>query len=108
MMGLVMESPSLRFAAAVRALTLEARRADLVMPSFRSPPRLAGVDRSRRRRVGGGATIAVVVRSRPWPAVLADMIDGVIVTNRLRGAEADQIRARLWRAVGGEAGSAAA
>jgi len=103
-----MESPSLRFAAAVRALTIEARRAGLVVPSFRSPPRLAGVDRSLRRRSGGGATVAVVVRARPWAAVLADMVDGVIATNRLSGPAADRARASLWAAVGGEAGAAAA
>ena len=103
-----MESPSIRFAAAVRALTIEARRAGLVVPSFRSPPRLAGVDRSLRRRNGGGATVAVVVRERPWAAVLADMVDGVIATNRLSGPAADRARARLWVALGGEAPAAAA
>src|SRR5437899_5178524 len=107
MMGPAMESPSLRFAAAVRAITLEGRRAGLVVPSFRSPPRLTGVDRSLRRRAGGGATVAVVVRDRPWAAVLADMVDGVIATNQLRGADADRARARLWSALGGEAPLAA-
>lgn len=94
-----MESSSLRFAAAVRAITVAARRAGLLVPGFRSPPRLAGVDRSLRRRAGG-ATVAVVVRDRPWPAVLADMVDGVIATNRLRGADADRARALLWAALG--------
>jgi hypothetical protein len=103
-----MESSSVRFAHAVRALAIEARRAGLVVPRFRSPPRLAGVDRSLRRRSGGGATVAVVVRERPWPAVLADMVDGVVATNRLRGAAADQARARLWAAIGTGADAAAA
>src|SRR5882672_2090698 len=76
-----MESPVLRFAEAVRALGLEARRNGLRMPGFRSPPRLNGVDRSVRRRSDGGATIAVVVRGRPWAAVVADMIEGVLVAN---------------------------
>ncbi|MGI8664166.1 MAG: hypothetical protein ACR2LQ_13305 [Acidimicrobiales bacterium] len=97
-----MESTSLRFAAAVRAITIEARRSGLMVPGFRSPPRLAGVDRSLRRRDGGGATVAVVVRQRPWPAVLADMVEGVIATNRLRGPAADRARACLWSALGGE------
>ena len=97
-----MESPVLRFAEAVRALGLEARRNRLTMPGFRSPPRLHGVDRSVRRRADGGATIAVVVRGRPWPAVLADMVEGVIVANGLTGARADRVRAQLWRAVGAD------
>jgi hypothetical protein len=95
-----MESPVLRFAETVRVLGSEARRERLRMPGFRSPPRLAGVDRSVRHRADGGATIAVVVRGRPWPAVVADMIEGVVVANRLSGAAADRARASLWAAVG--------
>ena len=94
------ESPSLRFAAAVRALGLEARRAGLRMPAFRSPPRLEGVARSVRRRTDGNATIAVAVRGRPWPAVLADMVEGVVVANHLHGADADSARSVLWSSVG--------
>jgi hypothetical protein len=94
------ESPSLRFAEAVRALGLEARRSGLRMPAFRSPPRLAGVARSVRRRADGDATIAVVVRGRPWPAVLADMVEGIVVANHLHGAGADRVRALLWSRVG--------
>ena len=37
--------------------------------------RLVGVDRTLRRR-GGGAVVSVRLRGRPWPAVLADMIEG--------------------------------
>ena len=95
-----MESPSLRFAAAVRTLGIEARRWGLRMPAFRSPPRLEGVARSMCRRADGNATIAVVVRGRPWGAVLADMVEGVVVANHLQGADADQARARLWASVG--------
>lgn len=102
-----MESPVLRFAEAVRALAVEARRNRLRMPGFRSPPRLNGVDRSVRRRADGGATIAVVVRGRPWAAVVADMIEGVLVANGLSGAEADRVRAKLWIAVGGDETAAA-
>jgi hypothetical protein len=96
------ESPTVRFAAAVRALGGEARRCGLRMPGFRSPPRLLGVDRSLRRRPDGSATVAVVVRQRPWAAVLADMVDGVVVANGLRGPAADRARASLWSALNGE------
>jgi hypothetical protein len=101
-----MESPVLRFAEAVRALGMEARRNGLRMPGFRSPPRLTGVDRSVRRRADGGATIAVVVRGRPWAAVMADMVEGVLVANGLSGAPADRARSKLWSAVGGETAAA--
>jgi hypothetical protein len=90
----------LRFATAVRALGLEARRSRLEMPAFRSPPRLEGVARSLRRRADGTATIAVVVRGRPWPAVLADMVEGIVVANRLHGTDADRARGLLWASVG--------
>jgi hypothetical protein len=102
-----MESPSLRFAEAVRVLGHAARARGLTMPAFRSPPRLVGVHRSLRRRPDGGATVAVVVRGRPWVAVLADMVDGVVVANGLTGSAAGQTRAALWAALGPEAASAA-
>jgi hypothetical protein len=97
-----MESPVLRFAETVRVLGVEARRRGLGMPGFRSPPRLRGVARSVRRRSDGGSTIAVVVRGRPWAAVVADMVEGVVVANHLSGAAADHVRAQLWAAVGGD------
>jgi len=96
----VVESPSLRFAEAVRVLGVEARRAGLRMPAFRSPPRLSGVARTVRRRPDGTATISVVLRGRPWAAVLADMVEGIVVANGLRGAAADRARSRLWAAAG--------
>jgi hypothetical protein len=48
-----------------------------------------------------------VLRGRPWPAVLADLVEGVVAANRLSGPAADQARAALWAAVGGEAAAAA-
>ena len=83
------------FAAAARLLTSEARRQQLIGPSFRCPPRLVGVDRTIRRR-GDGAIVSVRIRGRPWPAVLADMIEGVVVANRLDPPRSDRLRAELW------------
>lgn len=87
------------FAAAARTLTSEARRQGLVGPSYRCPPRLVGVDRTIRRR-GDGAIVSVRVRGRPWPAVLADMIEGVIVANRLGPPQSDRLRTELWSVCG--------
>lgn len=87
------------FASAARTLTHEARRRSLIGPSFRCPPRLVGVDRSIRRR-GDGAIVSVRLRGRPWVAVLADMIEGVIATNQLVAPQADRLRADLWRLCG--------
>jgi hypothetical protein len=83
------------FAAAARVIAAEAQRYGLVAPSFRSPPRTVGVDRTVRRHEHGGI-VAVVVRNRPFVAVVADMIEGVIVVNQLVTPEADQVRTGLW------------
>ena len=85
------------FADAARTLTREARRHGLVGPSYRCPPRLVGVDRTIRRRPEG-AIVSVRVRGRPWPAVLADMIEGVVVANGLTPPQSDRLRTELWAA----------
>jgi len=102
-----MESTSIRFAGAARDLGRAARLRGLDVPSFKSPPRLAGYSRTIRRRPRS-TTIAIVLRDRPWAAVLADMIEGIIVANRLEGTRADQIRAVLWLAVDTSGGEEAA
>ena len=93
-----MEGTALRFAEAARTLGEAARALGLTLPAFRSPPRLEGVHRTLRRR-RGGVTVAVRLRERPWAAVVADMIDGVVVANGLEGPAASRARAALWAAV---------
>src|SRR3954462_3373833 len=91
---------TLRFASTARALAHAARANGLVVPGFRSPPRVNGVDRTLRRR-GAGASIAVRVRGRPWADVLADMIEGVVGPKGLPGAEPAAARA-AWAAAAGD------
>jgi hypothetical protein len=83
------------FAHAARALSRATRRLGLEAPSYRCPPRLVGVDRSIRRRPKG-AVVSIRVKGRPRAAVLADMIEGVIVANRLVPPHADRVRTDLW------------
>lgn len=90
---------TIEFANAARALTREARRRDLIGPSFRCPPRIVGVDRSLRRHAGG-VVVAVKLRGRPWVAVLSDMIEGVIAANQMGPPLADRLRADLWELLG--------
>ena len=99
---------SLRFANAVRLLAIEARTLGLVVPGFRSPPRLAGADRSLRRRPGASPAVAVRLRDRPFDAVAADMVEGVVVANGLSGRRATEVRARLLAVLTDDAGAAAA
>lgn len=90
---------TVEFAHAARVLGREARRRRLVVPGFRSPPRIVGVQRTVRRHPNG-AVVAVQVRGRPWFAVVADMIEGVVVANRLTSPAADRLRTDLWSALG--------
>ena len=96
-----MGSPTLQFAATVRTLASAARARGLVAPSFRSPPRVPGAERTLRWAPGGTATVAVLVRGRPYQAVVADMIEGIVVANRLDGLAATRARTALWEAVVG-------
>jgi hypothetical protein len=93
------EPTSIRFAQVARALAMRARAEGLEAPSFRSPPGVRGEARTLRRRSDGTATVAVETRGRPWPAVLADMVEGVLVANGLAGPAAARPRAALWQAV---------
>jgi len=92
---------TLEFAHAARVLASEARRHGLVAPSFRCPPRIVGVDRSLRRH-GNGVVVAVQLKDRPWLAVLADMVEGVVAANSLQSPQADRVRTQLWTAVGAD------
>ncbi|MEO7399130.1 MAG: hypothetical protein ABIW84_11245 [Ilumatobacteraceae bacterium] len=93
---------AIEFAHAARTLTTEAQRRGLCGPSYRCPPRIVGVDRSLRRHAGG-VTVAVTLRGRPWAAVLADMIEGVVVANAIDPGKAFRLRSELWAALGFEA-----
>jgi len=92
---------SLRFASVARALGQAARGRGLVVPGFRSPPRLQGAERTVRRRPDGSATVSVQLRGRPFVAVVADMVEGVVVSNGLDEMDATRIRTALWEAVSG-------
>ena len=74
-----------------------ARAAGLVVPAFRCPPRLAGAHRTLRR-YPGGAVVAVRLKGRSFDDVAADMVDGVIVVNRLAGDAAIRMRPVLAEA----------
>jgi hypothetical protein len=90
--------PTLRFARTARRLGAAARAADLTVPAFRCPPRVAGFSRTIRR-YPGGAVVSVRLRGRPFEEVVADMVEGVIVVNRLQGEAATRMRAALADAV---------
>lgn len=91
-------SATTKFTAAARVLAERAAELDLVVPGFRSPPRIVGVNRSiRRSRDSEGGVVAVRLSDRPFTAAVGDMIEGVIFINRLEPPEADRVRTQLWR-----------
>jgi hypothetical protein len=94
---------TVEFATAARALAAAARRFGLAAPTFRTPPRLVGLDRTVRRHAHG-AVVSVRLRGRPWAAVVADMIDGVVTANRLGLRQANRARADLWATISAHAG----
>ena len=94
---------TVQFAAAARALAAAARRFGLAAPTFRTPPRLVGLDRTVRRHAQGGV-VSVRIRGRLWVAVLADMVEGVVVVNRLDPRRANRARSDLWTTIAANAG----
>lgn len=97
-------SPSFSFVRTCQALTSSCRRIGLAAPSFRSPPGLAGATRTIRRRRSGAPVVAVRHLGRQPAAVVADLVEGVLVANAITGSEAMRVRSALWEAV--TAGSA--
>ena len=87
-----------RFAEAGRRLVAAATALGVQAPSFRTPPRVAELDRTIRRASDGSVLVSVRSRGRPPQAVLADMIEGVIAANNLQPTEATQVRNELWQA----------
>lgn len=93
------QPPAVRFAEVVRAVTSVARRRGLQVPVFRSPPRLADVDRTLRRRPDGQAVVSIRLTARPFAAVQSDVIAGVVAVNELVGVEAGRFRRAAWAAL---------
>lgn len=82
------------FSTVARRLADEARRRGLAAPGFRSPPRLPDAPRTIRRH-GDSAVVAVRRAGRAADDVIADMVEGVLVANRVSGPEAERWRAEL-------------
>jgi len=93
-----MASDTVNFSAAVRAVAQEARSLGLAVPGFRSPPGLAGVDRTIRQS-RGALIVAIRLRGRPFADVVADVVDGILVANGVPRGRDLGIRRQLLAAV---------
>ncbi len=91
------------FADAARRLGAATRAGGLVVPAFRCPPRVPGAARTVRR-YPGGAVVSVTLTGRSRDEVAADMVEGVLVVNRLEGEAALRFRTALLEAIGEPAG----
>lgn len=91
----VPEPQSLWFARTGRGLADQARRLGLTAPSFISPPRATGVARTIRTGTGG-CVVAVRLRGRKREQILCDLIEGIVIANRLSGPRSAVIRSQLW------------
>ena len=96
------ELPAVRFAEAARNLGHAAHALGLEVPAFRCPPKVPGAVRTLRR-YPGGTVVAVSLRGRPFEEALADMVEGVLVANRVSEADAAGFRPALAAAAAGEA-----
>jgi hypothetical protein len=91
----ISSAPSVRFAVTARAVADGARALGLVAPAFRTPPRVPGALRTILRRPDG-VVVSVAAKGRPFGAVAADLIEGVIAANELSGSTAGEVRDQLW------------
>ncbi|MCY4069178.1 MAG: hypothetical protein OXE79_08775 [Acidimicrobiaceae bacterium] len=96
----LMHMSSLDYGIAARSLARAARLRGLLAPVYASPPSRPDLDRSIRRR-NGSPVVSIRLRGRPRAAVLADMIEGIVVSNSLEAPRADLVRSALWLAVDG-------
>lgn len=93
---------AVEFAALARAIASTVHQSGLAAPGFRCPTRIIGVDRTIRRLAGQDVAgtvagiVAVNVKDRPLAAVVADMIEGVVILNQLSAVGAARVRAALW------------
>lgn len=93
--------PALRFATAARRLGAAARASGMLVPAFRSPPRVSEAPRTLRR-YPGGAVVSVRLRGRTYAEVVDDMIDGVLVANRVGAESVPRLRRAFQLALGDE------
>jgi hypothetical protein len=102
------EIGSVAFCAMARLLADEAKRIGLRAPGFRCPPRTTGLVRAIRRYPDGASVVAVQIRERAAADVVADMVEGIVVANRLPPRKAAHVRAQLLELTGTRADHATA
>jgi hypothetical protein len=91
-----------QFSGLARRVGEQARGLGLVPPGFRTPPKVAGVDRTLRRTAdgsGGDVVVSVRLAGRGVADVAADLVEGVVAANGLAGDDAARVRTALLAAI---------
>ena len=89
------EAPSMRFAVTARVVVEACRQEGIDVPAFRTPPKTQGIDRAIRRSKLG-VIVSVRIISRPFLAVVADLVEGAVICNQFVGSQASSLRNVLW------------
>ena len=89
------ESISIKFSIAVRTLGRIADQLGYRIPQFRCPPPSAKYQRSVRKTGDENLSISIVIRGRPWLAILADIVEGFVIAN-IQSGQDSEIRNILW------------
>ena len=89
------EAPSMRFAVAARVIVEACRAEGIGVPAFRTPPKTQGIDRAIRRSELG-SIVSVRIIGRPFLAVIADLVEGDVISNQFVGRQASSLRNVLW------------
>ena len=92
------ESYSIKFVKVVRTLERIANQRGFNVPTFRSPPPTAKFQRTVKKQPDKKLIISIVVRERPWLAVLADIIEGFVLANKPSNRESE-LRDLLWDSI---------
>jgi hypothetical protein len=86
---------AIRFGALAASIQRSAGRFGLHSPSYRSPSRRPGMNRSMRRYPDGSVRVAVNTRSRLFDDVAADMVDGLFAANGLDAQQNSVVRTAI-------------
>lgn len=92
------ESYSINFLKVIRTLERIAGQRGFVAPSFRCPPPSAKFQRSLKKLKDDKVVVSIVVRDRPWLAVLADIVEGFVIANNSSERE-PELRNLLWDSI---------
>ena len=92
------ESISIQVTKADRTLGRIADQLGYRIPPFRCPPPSAKYQRSVRKTGEENLSISIVIRGRPWLAILADIVEWFVIA-KTQSWQDSEIRNILWNCI---------